>query len=113
MNITTLTLSERERLAYAEGYTETAALLAEMADIETRADTLENELENTKDRLDETEGNYHALIDERDELEDEMHKVRENRDEFEDQAKTYRAALMALEAEVSPAMREFIREVLA
>ena len=111
--LTTLTLNERERLAYAEGYTETAALLAEMSDLETRADTLENELETTKDRLADVESNYHALIDERDELEDEMHKVRENRDEFEDLAKTYRAALMALEAEVPPHIRQFIREVLA
>lgn len=112
MNFSTLTLNERERLAYAEGYTETAAILAEMSDIETRADTLENELEATKDRLDEVETQHHALIDERDELEDELHKVRENRDEFEDLAKTYRAALMALEAEVSAPMRKFIREVL-
>ena len=34
-------------------------------------------------------------------------------DALDDQVKHLRAALMALEAEVSPAMREFIREVLA
>jgi len=33
-------------------------------------------------------------------------------DALDNQVKTYRAALMALEAEVSPAMRDFIREVL-
>ena len=113
MNFSTLTLSERERLAYAEGYTETAALLVEMSDIETRAGTLENELETTKDRLDEVDTNYHALIDERDELEEELQTAREELTEAQDLAKIYRAALMALEAEVSPAMREFIREVLA
>ena len=122
MNFATLTLSERERLAYAEGYTETAALLAEMSDIETRADTLENELETTKDRLDETEGNYHALIDERDELEDELQTAREELTESQDQAKTYRAALMlALELLENPDADAFmadtvtahLREVLA
>lgn len=34
-------------------------------------------------------------------------------DALDNQVKTYRAALMALEAEVTPAMREFIREVLS
>ena len=111
--LTTLTLSERERLAYAEGYTETAALLAEMSDLETRADTLETELEDTKDRLDETEGNYHAMIDERDELEEELQTAREELTEATTNARQYRAALMALESEVSAPMREFIREVLA
>lgn len=134
MNFSTLTLNERERLAYAEGYTETAAILAEMSDLETHADTLESELETAKDRLDEVETKYRALIDERDELEAEFDNMVDERDaaqsgldeigcklhdtraELElanDQAKTYRAALMALEAEVTPAMREFIREVLA
>jgi chromosome segregation ATPase len=113
MNFSTLTLSERERLAYAEGYTETAALLAEMADLETRADTLENELETTKDRLADVESNYHTLIDERDELEEELQTAREELTEAQDLAKTYRAALMALEAEVSAPMCKFIREVLA
>lgn len=113
MNFSTLTLNERERLAYAEGYTETAALMAEMSNLETRADTLENELETTKDRLADVESNYHSLIDERDELEDELQTAREELTEATTNARQYRAALMALEAEVTPAMREFIREVLA
>ena len=112
MNFSTLTLNERERLAYAEGYTETAAILAEMSDLEARADTLENELEATKDRLDEVETEYHALIDERDELEDELQTAREDLTEERELAKAYRSMLMALEDEVSPAVREFIREVL-
>lgn len=33
MNLSTLTLEERERLAYAEGYTQTAALFAELDDM--------------------------------------------------------------------------------
>jgi chromosome segregation ATPase len=113
MNFSTLTLSERERLAYAEGYTETSALLAEMEDLEQERDKLQDRLDEVEFDFDKMTDSRDSLIDGRDELEDEMHKVRENRDEFEDQAKTYRAALMALEAEVSPAMREFIREVLA
>lgn len=33
MNLSTLTIEERERLAYAEGFTETADLLAQMAEL--------------------------------------------------------------------------------
>jgi chromosome segregation ATPase len=148
MNFSTLTLNERERLAYAEGYTETAALLAEMADLEQERDKLQDRLDEVEFDFGEIETKYHALIDERDELEDEMHKVRENRDELQaeldnvsdecdaaqsgldeigcklhdtraeleltnDKAKTYRAALMALEADSLPHIRQFIREVLA
>lgn len=97
---------ERERLAYAEGYTETAAVLSQIADLEDQVETLQeriDELEFDQGKLQDT---YDELVGERDALEDQHAEVRE-------QAKTYRAALMALEAEVSPAMREFIREVLA
>ena len=106
MNFSTLTLDERERLAYAEGYTETAALLAEMADLEQERDKLQ-------DRLDEVEYDHDKLQDAHDTLEDKRDKLQDERNEADEVAKTYRAALMALEAEVSPAMREFIREVLA
>ena len=34
MNLSTLTIEERERLAYSEGFTETAALLGELSDLE-------------------------------------------------------------------------------
>jgi hypothetical protein len=50
MNILTMTTEERERLAYAEGFTQTAALLGELIDIETERDTLREELED-KERL--------------------------------------------------------------
>lgn len=42
MNIQTMTTEERERLAYAEGFTETAALLGELIDVEQERDTLED-----------------------------------------------------------------------
>lgn len=48
MNIQTMTLEERERLAYAEGFTQTAAILGEMVDLETERDTLRGELEDTE-----------------------------------------------------------------
>lgn len=34
MNLSTLTIEERERLAYAEGFTETAELFRRIADLE-------------------------------------------------------------------------------
>ena len=104
-----LTTSERERLAYAEGYPETAALLARLDDVQTERDELES---NAEFDADETFDELSRAQEHIDDLEKELAFVLEKRDEFEEQAKTYRAALMALEAEVSPAMREFIREVL-
>jgi hypothetical protein len=50
MNIQTMTIEERERLAYTEGFTETANLLGELIDIETERDTLREEIED-KERL--------------------------------------------------------------
>lgn len=51
MNIQTMTIEERERLAYAEGLTETAALLGELIDMETERDTLQGELEDMTNNL--------------------------------------------------------------
>lgn len=48
MKISTLTTDERERLAYAEGYTETAKVLGELSDAEQERDTLTEELEETE-----------------------------------------------------------------
>lgn len=76
MNFSTLTLSERERLAYAEGYTETAALLAEMADLETERDKLQERLDEVEFDLDKMTDARDSLIEERDELEDVEHRVR-------------------------------------
>lgn len=44
MNIRTMTTQERERLAYAEGFTETANLLGQLDDAERERDTLEERL---------------------------------------------------------------------
>lgn len=112
MNFSTLTLFERERLAYAEGYTETAALLAEMSDLEQERDALQERLDEVEFDHDKLQDAHDKLENERDELEEELQTAREDLTEAQDLAKTYRAALMALEAEVSPAMREFIKEVL-
>ena len=46
MNIQTLTTEERERLAYAEGYTETAELFAQLEDTERELGTLIDKTEN-------------------------------------------------------------------
>lgn len=49
MNIQTMTTEERERLAYTEGFTETAALLGQLDDAERERDTLEEQLEDQRD----------------------------------------------------------------
>jgi hypothetical protein len=49
MNIQTMTTEERERLAYAEGFTETATLLGQLDDAERERDTLEDQLEDQRD----------------------------------------------------------------
>jgi uncharacterized coiled-coil DUF342 family protein len=125
-----LTTSEQERLAYAEGYTETAAVLARLDDAHHALGdevALRVELEETKEK-------YFELIEERDELEEradnlsdeledaqrsvnelgcKLHDTRAMLDLKQEKAKTYRLALMAIEAEVPAHIREFIREVLA
>ena len=47
MNIRTMTTEERERLAYAEGFTETANLLGQLDDAERERDTLEERLRDS------------------------------------------------------------------
>lgn len=46
MNIQTLTNDERERLAYIEGFTETADLLATLDDIERERDALTDKFDD-------------------------------------------------------------------
>ena len=46
MNIHTMTIEERERLAYAEGFTETAALLGQLDDTERERDAMQYELDD-------------------------------------------------------------------
>jgi hypothetical protein len=103
-----MTTEERERLAYAEGYTETAAVLARLDDAHRalgEAAAMQAAHDDTTDLVDGL----------RDELAAETQAYRaamNEADQWHNTAKNYRAALMALESEVNPRLREFIREVL-
>lgn len=107
--MTYLTNAERERLAYAEGYTETAALLAKLDDahaalgseaaMQAQLDDANDEADSLRDKVDSLEGRLSAAMAERELANDKI--------------KTYRSALMAIEAEVPAHVRQFIREVLA
>ena len=104
-----MTNNERERLAYAEGYTETAAMLARIDDlhaalgdevaIQAQLDDLATERDGLRDELELERGAYVGLQLEADQWHEEYKKLR--------------AALMAVEAEVPAHVRQFIREVLA
>ena len=106
--MTYLTTTERERLAYAEGYTETAAVLARIDDAHAALGdevAMQAQLDDANDIID-------GLRDQL-ELERSLHAdLRIESDEWHEGYKQLRSALMALEAEVSPGMRAFIREVL-
>lgn len=107
--MTYLTTSERERLAYAEGYTETAALLARLDDAHAALGdeaAMQAQLDDARDLAD-------GLRDERDAHRDAYRAALNDADQWHNQAKTYRSALMAIEAEVPAHIRQFIREVLA
>lgn len=103
-----LTPQEQERLAFAEGYTETAAMLRRLDDahaalgdevaMQAQLDDLATERDGLRDELEAARVSYH--------------EANKEADAWHDQVKTYRSALMALESEVSPGMRDFIREVL-
>ena len=73
MLLNTLTLAERERLAYAEGFTTTAALLAQ-------ADDNEQELEIEQERqeiADHNDGYTDGLKNDLARLEDQLFTMRE------------------------------------
>ena len=107
--MTYLTTAERERLAYAEGYTETAAILARLDDAH-RALGDEAALQaQLDDMTDERDAALAAL----DPLGCKLHDTRAELELATDKLKTYRSALMAIEAEVPAHIRQFIREVLA
>lgn len=106
--MTYLTTAERERLAYAEGYTETAAVLARLDD----AHRALGESVATQVEIDELEGQVSTLEDERDAATYARDIMEEERDDAREQVKTLRAALMAVESEVPAHVRQFIREVL-
>jgi len=111
-----LTTEEQERLAYAEGYTETAAVLARLDDahralgdevaMQAQLDDLQAELDDATDERDAAQSGL-------DEIGCRWHDTRAELALTRDKLKTYRSALMAIEAEVPAHIRQFIREVLA
>jgi len=104
-----LTTQERERLAYAEGYTETAAVLGQIDDLQRALGdeaAMQYQLDNATDAAD-------ALRSKVDDLERRLTDTMAEREQARDQVKTLRSALMAIEAEVPAHVRQFIREVLA
>lgn len=111
-----LTTEEQERLAYAEGYTETAAVLARLDDAHIALGYVAVDL----GRLDELQAELDDVTDERDDalaaldpLGCRLHDARAELELTRDKLKTYRSALMAIEADVPAHIRQFIREVLA
>lgn len=56
MNLQTMTTQERERLAYAEGFTETANLLAQLDDALAEIEELNDRIEFLQDAINELEG---------------------------------------------------------
>lgn len=51
MNLMELETVEAERLAYAEGFTQTAALFGRLADVEQERDALVEEVESLRDQV--------------------------------------------------------------
>lgn len=79
MLLNTLTLAERERLAYAEGFTETAALLAQASDdnldLEAAQDAaVESEMDNEKREKDQ-ERRIDILDDDLGRMEDRLNTM--------------------------------------
>jgi uncharacterized protein involved in exopolysaccharide biosynthesis len=103
-----LTTQEQERLAFAEGYTETAAVLARLDDAHA---ALGDEVA-MQTMIDDATDAVNSLRDELDLERSAYADLRAEADQWHEEYKKLRAALMALEAEVSPGMRDFIREVL-
>jgi regulator of replication initiation timing len=77
MNLNTMTTSERERLAYAEGFVQTAKLFARLDDMHHALGAETAEDDNLFSR-------YRELIDERDELEVECDALKDERDSIYD-----------------------------
>ena len=103
-----LTPAEQERLAYAEGYTETAAVLARLDDAHRAlGDTAAMQMQ-----IDDLQDLADGLRDEREGWQQPYRDAVNDADMWHNKAKTYRSALMAIEAEVPAHIRQFIREVL-
>lgn len=104
-----LTPQEQERLAYAEGYTETAAVLARLDD----AHAALGDEARLQYQLDDATDIANGLRDELDAARASYREAMRDADMWHDQVKGLRSALMAIEAEVPAHVRQFIREVLA
>ena len=66
LDLMTLPPKEAERLAYAEGFTGTAALFARLADLEAERDALAEEVESLRDQVCALESRIADLEAERD-----------------------------------------------
>lgn len=66
LNLMDLESSEAERLAYAEGFTQTAAIFARLADAERERDALAEEVESLRDQVCALESRIADLEAERD-----------------------------------------------
>ena len=104
-----LTPAEQERLAYAEGYTETAAVLARLDD----AHRALGDEAAMQARIDDLQDLVDGLRDERDSWAEPYRAALNDADMWHNQVKGLRSALMAIESEVPAHIRQFIREVLA
>ena len=78
MNLNTMTTAERERLAYAEGFVETAKLFARLDDMHHALGAQTAEDDNLDER-DELEAECDALKDERDSIYDDYARMRDER----------------------------------
>lgn len=66
LNLMELETEEAERLAYAEGFTQTAALFGRLADAERERDALVEEVESLRDQVCALESRIADLEAERD-----------------------------------------------
>lgn len=103
MNLNTMTTAERERLAYAEGFVETAKLFA-------RLDDMHHALGESVADMDELEQKHQAycdLVEERDELEDQLAAVERSRDDLQEENDSLFESYQTMRAE-----RDELRHVL-
>ena len=66
LNLMELETEEAERLAFAEGFTQTAALFARLADAERDRDAFEEEAERLRDQICALESHIADLEEDRD-----------------------------------------------
>lgn len=66
LNLMELETEEAERLAYAEGFTQTAALFGRLADAERERDALAEEVESLQDQICDLESRIADLEEELD-----------------------------------------------